>query len=129
MGIFIDLEELLLLITTEGVKLRFEDRKSLHWNNYNSYNHAEIIGYINIADRDYWDAMVFGYNKEFSFKYTYNTDKLLGILYLPNGNHKLLLKCSDRGFSKKRFRKQLLNYIEHYEKDNKLKIVYINLEK
>ena len=126
---FIDLDELLILATTEGVKLRFKDRKALCWNDYHSFNHAYIIGYTNIADHDCWDAMVFGYEKEFSFHYTYTTNKLLGIVCVPTGNHKLLFKCSDRGFTYKRFKKQLLNYIKHYEKENTLKIVYINLEK
>ena len=129
MNKFIDIEKLLLKIITDGVKVKFEDRESLGWNTYGTFNHAEIIDYINLADNDCWDAQIFGYKEPFNFNKTFKTKKLLGFIMMPNGNHKIILKLRNRGFSRKRFNKQLETYISNYKLKNSIEGKYIDLEK
>mgnify|MGYP007072015989 CR=1 FL=1 len=124
---YINIEKLLLIITIDGVYITFENRKLLQYNEYNTINHAEIIDYYNIADRDCWDVLVFGYKQPFKFNRKYFTKKVLGILLLSNNNHKIVLKLADKGFSKKRFNTQLDIYMKEYLNINKLKFKYITL--
>lgn len=108
------LYEIINIINNEGVQIEFEDRKKLGYKTYNTPNHAEVLYFFNRADDMNWDAQVFGYKRQFKFNRKFNTKKIVGLIWIPNGNHKLLLKLAERGFSKKRFIKQLYNYIKNY---------------
>lgn len=84
-------------------------------------NYGEIPELINRADGDPWDVVVPGYpklpvNEPFKFK------KLLGVYYLPNGNHKLIV---DVFCGKKQNRsiisKEMNKYQKTYENHNNIR--------
>ena len=108
-----NITEMIRIILKKGVKIEFEDRKSLRYKTYNSINHAEILNFWNKADNLLWDAQVFGYRKRFPFNKIYKTKKLLGIIWIPNENHKIVLKLSEKGISKDTFKRQIKKYIKY----------------
>ena len=112
--------EIIDIIINSGVNIEFEDRIKKGYKTYKTFNHAEILNYYNSADNMFWDAQVFGYNYKFKFNKIYKTKKILGIIWIPNGNHKIILKLNNKGFSKIRFNKQLNTYIKNYTKLNKI---------
>ena len=120
------LEKMLNIIETKGVVIKVEDRTP--WNHYGfPKNHAEVLDYINSADGDLWDTMIFGYNKPFVYNDHYKTRELLGMIWSPTGNHKLLVKLPYiKGFSEKKFKKDVKKYIKAYKNLNKLNIYYID---
>ena len=123
---FINLDKLIKIIYSKGVKLEIEKRhKDYHYGFPN--NHAEILNFYNKADNDCWDALIFGYdNLDYPFKTQLFTKHLIGIILINNGNHKLLFKIPyKRGFSETKLRKDVNNYIKKYKKINKLKLKYI----
>ena len=124
MKTYIEFEKLLLKIVLEGIKILIKDRKL---NYYNTINHCEIIDNWNISHRDLWDGLILGYPDQFPYDKIYKTKKLLGVILLENSNHKIILKCTERNFSIKRFKIQLNNFIVNYEKENNLKCNFINL--
>jgi len=119
--------KIILNIIINGIYIIFEDRKKLGYQTYKSINHAESIDYINSADNDLWDIMVFGYKDQFKYNKKYFTKKILGVLLLPNNNHKIVVKLGNRGFSNKIFKTQLERYISEYSRINKLDINYVDL--
>ena len=123
----IKLDKLLLTILTNGVNVIIENRDKPGFEKYDTLNHCEIIDKWNISDLDLWDGIILGYDKEFPFKKIYKTKKLMGVILLEDNNHKIILKLSNRGFSKKRYKQQLKKYMENYEYINKLNCTYINL--
>ncbi|RZD40297.1 MAG: hypothetical protein CXT73_06685 [Methanobacteriota archaeon] len=57
----INLSNLVNKIKNKGVTIKIENRLKL--NDYKfPYKHAEILKNINPADKDNWDALIFGYN-------------------------------------------------------------------
>ena len=59
----ITLNRLLDLIREDGIIVKIENR--IPYKDYGfPNNHAEVLNYINDADGDLWDTMIFGYNKQ-----------------------------------------------------------------
>jgi len=114
-------------IILKKLTLEIENRKSL--NDYGfPTNNATILGYINPADNDLWDALLFGYKHKFKYDEKYKTNQLIGIIWISDGNHKLLFKIPGmQGFSKARYKKEINKYITKYKTLNKLNAEYIHL--
>ena len=103
----------LIPIIDNGVSIRLEKRRFLDYGF--PRNHFEILNYVNPADGDLWDVLVFGYNRVFEFGEIFKTNNLVGIIFIEGGNHKLIFKLPYmRSFSQERFDKELKQYMENY---------------
>lgn len=128
---FVNLKKLINIILTDGVTLKIESRKKIKAHNYGfPKSHAEILEYYNQSDGDLWDAVILGYNK---FKPKFNTEIktniLLGIIFVENGNHKLLFKIPNQdGFDVNTYYKDINIFMNKYSKKNKLGLKYVDIQ-
>ena len=82
----------------------FENRASKY--KFGVKNYGEIPHHINKADGDPWDIFAPGYNSSFKTNTPFMVDKVIGILLLKDGNHKLAIRI--KGYP------ILSNHFEHY---------------
>lgn len=107
----------------KGILIKVEKRGIFNYGF--PYCHFEIPAYINPADGDPWDVMVFGYTEKFDYDETFHTNKLVGIIFITGGNHKLIFKIPGRkSFSQSKFDKDLRKYMSNY-RVNGLSMNYI----
>ena len=88
-----------------------------------------VLNYINPADHDCWDGLIFGYpDFNYDFGHVFKKPKLCGIILLENGNHKLLFKIPHkRGFDKALYRKQVSEFMTNYKNQWNIKLDYVPL--
>ena len=89
-------------------------------------NYGEIPGFINRADGDPWDIVVPGY-PELPTKVPFRIKKIDGIVYMPNGNHKLIaeLNCNKRRAVKEKRIKEINTYARKYNQYTGIKPLVI----
>jgi inorganic pyrophosphatase len=113
----------LLPIIDSGVEIKVERRRFFDYGFPRS--HFEIKDYINPADGDPWDVLVFGYDRRFEFGETFHTSNIVGIIFVQGGNHKLIFKIPDlKGFNLNKFNTDISRYMKNY-KVNGLRLNYI----
>jgi len=111
------LDEILYKIKSSGVYIEMEDRKKLGFNTYKTKNHGEILDIWNRGDNCMWDCQLFGYKNQIPYKTLFFTDNLVGYIFIPGGNHKILLKLdSQPNFSHEKFMNDMKRYIREYKK-------------
>ncbi len=122
----INLSNLVNKIKRKGVTIKIENR--LNWNDYRfPYQHAEILKNKNPADKDNWDALIFGYNINLPPETKFVSNKIEGIILVEDGNHKVLFKKPYfRGFNQRLYNKEVKEFMKNYEEKNNLKIKYLN---
>jgi hypothetical protein len=122
----INLSNLVNKIKRKGVTIKIENR--FNWNDYKfPYQHAEILKNINPADKDNWDALILGYDRDFKLDTQFVSNKILGIILVEDGNHKVLFKIPYfRGFKQKLYDKEVKKFMKIYEEKNNLKLKYLN---
>tara|TARA_B100001094_G_scaffold304788_1_gene334070 strand:+ start:1133 stop:1510 length:378 start_codon:yes stop_codon:yes gene_type:complete len=78
-------------------------------------NYGEVLGnFINKADGDPWDIFAPGYTKTLSFDKPYKIKKIIGILFLENGNHKIAVQLYAPGFKESLVNSQINMYSKKY---------------
>ena len=128
----ISFENLIKIIENDKVILRLEDRKRINANDYGfPKSHAEILDYINPADKDLWDVIILGYPEiKDEFQTMYPRNKLMGVILLENGNHKLIFKISHKkGFSNKKYFNDLVKFMKEYHKITNINLEYVSVYK
>ena len=123
----ITLNRLLDLIREDGIIVKIENR--IPYKDYGfPNNHAEVLNYINDADGDLWDTMIFGYNKQFKYGDHFKTNEISGYLKSPTGNHKLLIKIPYlKYFDEDKHKTDIANYIKQYKKNNNIQLEFIKI--
>ena len=108
--------EFLNMITKKkkGYKLVIENRIKLGYKTYGIINHAEFIDYMNPHDNCLWDAIIPGYDYLISDKKTYIVKDILGYVYIPNGNHKIIVDLGLDNFNSQKFMDDLNTYLNKY---------------
>ena len=121
----------------EGVIVKVENR-----HDFPSYgfptNHVEIIGYIkngekvkrdiiNVADNDPWDGLFLGVTNSnlFEFDKIYIVKTIVGVLFSPTGNHKLLLRAPAADFSNIKYARDIKQFIKAYESKWNISLSYV----
>ena len=125
-------KDLIKIIENDKVILRLEDRKRINANDYGFPKcHAEILDYSNPADKDFWDVIILGYPEMKEDFYTlFPKNKLMGVILLENGNHKLLFKVNyKKGFSHKRYFNDLAKFMKEYHRITNINLKYISAYK
>ena len=113
----------LLPIIDNGVSIRAERR--IFFDYGFPHSHFEIPEYINPADGDPWDVLVFGYDQKFKPNQTFQTDQLVGVIFIRGGNHKLIFKIPGlKSFSQPKFQSNLQDYMSSY-RVNGLHMTYV----
>ncbi len=125
----VSLAILLDTIKKTGVTIEIEKRNRKGWYDYGfKYQHAFVHGYINRADNEEWDVMVLGYPPKdvFSYGQQFWTNKVIGIVKVSDGNHKLLMKIPyKRNFSTDLFDRQVSSFLGRYRRKwPRLKVEY-----
>ena len=110
-----------LISRNSKFKLITENRKELGFKTYGIDNHAEFVNYHNPHDNCLWDAVIPGYKEHLPFNKKYISKKIIGVLWLSNGNHKIFVRLNtlNYGFNKNLIDKQIKNFIKNYLKINK----------
>lgn len=98
------------------LKVEIEDRVGLGYRTYGIKNHAEFIEYMNPHDNCLWDAIIPGYDEVINKKSIYKSKKVLGILWLSDGNHKIAIRIGKRGYNKQKAQKDINTYVTNYLK-------------
>ena len=62
------------------------------------------------------DAQLFGYKEQFPYGKMYFTNKLVGYIKFPNGNHKILLRINN-----KKFIRDAKRYLQEYNRINSIR--------
>ena len=84
-------------------------------------NYGELVGFKNHSDGDCWDVLVPGY-PQLNRQDTYYSKELLGIYYLPNENHKLIIDIFHEEHKRsKQWINEVIGYQKKYEKYNNIK--------
>lgn len=128
---FVNLKKLINIIYNNGITLKIESRKKIKAFHYGfPKSHAEILTYYNYADGDLWDAVILGYK---NFKPKFNTEffsnNLIGIIFVENGNHKLIFKVPNLGgFDENKYYKDIDIFMSNYSKKNKLGLKYVDIK-
>ena len=116
---FVTFQQLLHKIKN-GVTVEIEKRdQGTGWYDYGyKMSHAFIVGLKNRADNEEWDVMVLGYQRpNFSYGDQFQTNIVLGIVFVSDGNHKLLMKVPyKRGFDKNLYKYQVYRFMQNYSK-------------
>lgn len=117
---YISFPRLLRKIKNEGVTVEIERRdQGEGWYDYGyKMSHASIVGLKNRTDNEEWDVLILGYRKpKFSYGQHFKTNIILGIVFVSDGNHKILMKVPyKRGFDKKVYNNQVKNFMRNYRR-------------
>lgn len=103
-----------LLISKKPLNLTIEDRVKLGYKTYGIDNHAEFINYMNPHDKCLWDAIIPGYNHIMKGDKKYITKKIIGMLLLSDGNHKIAVRVHKPGYNKNQAQKDINTYVNSY---------------
>ncbi len=96
------------------LNLLIEDRISNGYRTYGIENHAEFMDYMNPHDKCLWDAIIPGYNYRFKPDSRYKSQKIIGMLLLSDGNHKIAVRVQKPGYNKTRAKKDINTYVTNY---------------
>jgi len=94
--------------------IQIEDRDKDNRFKYGIENHAEFLGMMNPYDKCLWDAIIPGYKNILPKNKVFKTTKILGMLWLEDGNHKVAVRIDNPGFNNKRSKKDIKNYVNNY---------------
>ena len=73
--------------------------------------------YMNPHDNCLWDAIIPGYNEVINKNNKYITKKVIGVLRLSNGNHKIAVRIGRPGYNAIKAKKDIKKYVKKYLKD------------
>ena len=102
------------LTNNSSFNLTIEDRVSLGYRTYGIDNHAEFVDYMNPHDNCLWDAIIPGYNYRMTGDKKYITKKIIGMLLLSDGNHKIAVRVHKPGYKKNQAKNDINNYVNDY---------------
>ena len=105
----------------KGYKIVIEDRIKLGYNTYGIVNHGEFINYMNPHDNCLWDAIIPGYNYQMSGNKEFTIKNILGYVYIPNGNHKIIIDLELDNFNTTQFMEDIRVFLSEYSRLNSIK--------
>ena len=92
---------------------------------FGTKNYGEIVGLKNPADGDRWDVFIPGYNYKLELGKEIQIIKIIGFLYLNNGNHKIAIRVNKNGFNKQACALEIANYTQTYLSKNRKKGMFV----
>tara|TARA_B100001057_G_C22537120_1_gene828083 strand:- start:142 stop:516 length:375 start_codon:yes stop_codon:yes gene_type:complete len=92
---------------------------------FGTNNYGEIVGLKNRADGDRWDIFIPGYNFKLEIGKETKIMKIIGFLYLNNGNHKIAIRVNEKGFNKQMCQAEIAEYTQTYLYKNRKKGMFI----
>lgn len=107
---------------------QFEKRPNKYM--FGIQNYGEIPLWINKADGDPWDIFAPGYKKAFVYNKNYEIEKVIGIFFLENGNHKIAVRIKNVPIDSKKFEdEQIMKYTKNYSEYTKVVGKYFPIKK
>ena len=110
----------------KGYKIIIEDRIGQGYNTYGIVNQGEFKNYMNPHD-NLWDVIIPGYNYIFKPGKQFIVRDIIGYIYVPNGNYKIIVDIKKEKFSKKKFIADLNAYLHEYSYINNVQTKIILL--
>ncbi len=114
MKTLIDRDFLDVITKSNKLNLVIEDRVSFGFRTYGIDNHAEFIDYMNPHDNCLWDAIIPGYEHRLKPDSRYKSQKIIGMLLLSDGNHKIAVRVNKPGYDKSKAKKDIKTYVNNY---------------
>ena len=109
----------------EKYKCVFEGRPKKF--KFGAQNYGEIPNLYNRADGDPWDIFAPGYKSNFKLHSFFVIDKVIGVFFLEDGNHKIAVRLKDELLCSQKYENEIIEkYANRYLKYTKKKGVYIN---
>ena len=90
--------------------------KILKKNEYSIKNHGIVVDLTNDTKKE-WDVIVPGYDSNLLFK-TLKLEKVIGILWLSDGKHRIFVQSDKLGFDKNLCLKDIKHYINDFLTNN-----------
>ena len=75
---------------------------------------AEFKDYMNPHDNCLWDAIIPGYEHRLKPDSHYKSQKIIGMLLLSDGNHKIAVRVNKPGYNKSKAKKDIKTYVNNY---------------
>mgnify|MGYP001370731223 CR=1 FL=1 len=107
-----------------GKECQFEYRPKKYM--FGISNYGDIPEWINKADGDPWDIFAPGISSKLPINKKFVIKKILGILLLENGNHKIAIKVNTKGYDKDRCLDDINTYCKKYTKFQNMNGVFIH---
>lgn len=104
----------MIISKKKGYNVIIENRIKLGYRTYGICNHAEFVNYMNPHDNCLWDAIIPGYTYQISDKKSYIVKNIFGYIFVPNGNHKIIIDLGLRGFNKRKFISDINTFLDEY---------------
>jgi hypothetical protein len=104
----------------KGYKIVIEDRIKLGYNTYGIVNQGEFINYMNPHDNCLWDAIIPGYNYQMSDNKKFTIKNILGYVYIPDGNHKIIINIGLNNFNTTQFMDDIHVFLSEYSRLNNI---------
>jgi hypothetical protein len=106
----------------------FENRPTKY--KFGAKNYGEIPHFLNKADGDPWDVFAPGHIKPFTYNKQYVIDKIIGVYFLENGNHKIAVRIKDFPIKSHKYENDIIKkYTKKYSDYTKIKGIYIPFNK
>ena len=83
---------------------------------FGASNYGEIPGKINDADGDPWDIFTPGMTRRLNTSKMYRVKRVIGVVVLENGNHKIAVELFVPGFDPTRVDADVEEYMKKYSK-------------
>lgn len=107
----VSLEDVTAYLMKRG-KVRLEKRHSRFM--FGASNYGDVPGMINEADGDPWDVFTPGIARRLDTSKTYRVKRVLGVVILANGNHKIAVELFVPGFDERRLTTDINTYMTNY---------------
>jgi hypothetical protein len=102
----------------------FENRPTKY--KFGTYNYGEIPMWYNRADGDPWDIFAPGYKYKLEHNVPYVIDKIIGVYFLENGNHKIAVRLKHLQVDSQKYEKEIINkYTKKYTHYTKIRGQYL----
>ena len=108
-----------LLKNIHNLNCIFERRPKKY--KFGIHNYGEIPGWYNKADGDPWDVFAPGYNYALPLYKKYKIQKVIGVYFLENGNHKIAVRINKPTCDARRELTNMKKYCRNYTNFTKIK--------
>ncbi len=102
------------LLKHKSFNMIIEDRIGMGYKTYGIDNHAEFKDYMNPHDNCLWDAIIPGYNYVLDPNGKFRSQKIIGVLLLSDGNHKIAIRIHKPGYDKNQAKNDIKTYVNNY---------------
>lgn len=91
------------------------------------HNYGEFVGWRNAADGDCWDAFAPGYTRVLRIGVRYRVKRIIGVVKIANGNHKIAVELYVPGCDPERVEREAIAYASRYTSMTRREATWVRL--